>query len=154
MVEWVAECYSSLYTWCSLHRAAKAANDIDGWKLKPALHKVDGWMHLSKNDAHPLVLPWLVDFKEFHVLDQRFQHKACVTRHWVGMAKPLITKEWNSAVVLFIKITFEKWSNSMQFAKMCNSLKHSLRKNFIRVKRPIWLEMRWMGSIKTDFMCS
>ena len=33
-------------------------NDIDGWKIPAALHDVTGWMHASKNNACPLVLPW------------------------------------------------------------------------------------------------
>ena len=28
-------------------------DDVDGWKLKPALHDIDEWMHLSQNNVHP-----------------------------------------------------------------------------------------------------
>ena len=50
-----------------MHSAAslelpKLPDDIDGWKLKLPLHDVDGWIHSSKNNKRPLILPWLDDF--------------------------------------------------------------------------------------------
>ena len=40
----------------------KLPDDVDGWKIKLALHDITGWMHASKNNVRPLVLPWFDDF--------------------------------------------------------------------------------------------
>ena len=37
----------------------KLPDDLDGWKIQPALHDITGWMHASKNNACPFVLPFL-----------------------------------------------------------------------------------------------
>ena len=58
-VEQVGAHYSSLYARLGLHRAVQWHRWM---KTKPALHDVSGWMHASKNNVHPLVLPWLDDF--------------------------------------------------------------------------------------------
>ena len=45
----------------------KLPNDIDGLKIQPALDDVTGWMHISKNNARPLILPWLDDFEWYPI---------------------------------------------------------------------------------------
>ena len=40
----------------------KLPNDVDEWKIQLALHDITGWMHECKNNAPPLILPWLDDF--------------------------------------------------------------------------------------------
>ena len=36
----------------------KLPNDVDGWKIQPALYDVTGWMHVSKKNTSLLILPW------------------------------------------------------------------------------------------------
>ena len=49
----------------------KLPDNVDGWKIQPALDDATVWMHASmhasKNNTHPRVLPWLDDFVSYFV---------------------------------------------------------------------------------------
>ena len=51
------QCYKSIMAPACLE-LPKMPDDVDGWKIQPALHDITGWMHASKNNVRPLVLPW------------------------------------------------------------------------------------------------
>ena len=55
-VERVDARYSCLHVRCL--ELPKLPNDVDGWKIQPALHDITGWMHASNKNEYPFVLPW------------------------------------------------------------------------------------------------